>query len=57
MADKAKTVQRPDLADLHGTGEVEETHREGEHAPGDTSGSRGYTGEHGGKLPRPGPKR
>jgi hypothetical protein len=47
-----KTVQRPDVADIHGTGPTEETHREGEHKPEDAPGGN-YVGEHGGTLPRP----
>jgi hypothetical protein len=50
-----KTVQRPDLAEIHGTGPTEETHDEGEHRPGDAPHGT-YTGEHGATLPRPKPR-
>ena len=49
-----KTIQRPDLADLKGTGPTEETHAEGEHKPEDAP-NHNYGGEHGGTLPRPKP--
>jgi hypothetical protein len=44
------TVQRPDLA---GRSDKTPERPEGKNAPGDARPGRGYTGEHGAKLPRP----
>jgi hypothetical protein len=49
------TVQRPDLAGVHGNDETEETHLPGEHRPEDAPGGE-YTGAHGQTLPAPAPK-